>query len=243
MNGMLAATSPFSFLWGAIGYSCTLGGLVQQKPGGGIGFPPLYPPPVAGPPTPFPTPLPLPLPGSSPQRSPKPRLNNQKRIPSLRRPSEYWDFGPGLYYYGNYCGSANVKPPGMGFLPVDCVDACCMIHDRCLEGHYHMGYDENCAHLCCDCALADCVERALGSDCCDEPRSEDRTVQPDPDWWPSPYCRGAAASVSTMMNILCAFYSRYTNSCPNCLDDPGKYAWGYWYSVPGKIEPVPCELT
>jgi RHS repeat-associated protein len=78
-------------------------------------------------------------------------------------------FGPPgpTFRYGQYCGADVVKNPGWHVLPQDCLDACCMDHDRCLEGHYGAGYTEKQGHRCCDAILHDCVQDLPNSGCCD----------------------------------------------------------------------------
>ncbi len=95
-------------------------------------------------------------------------------------------FGSG-FSYGSYCGSSNRQNPGKGILPQDCVDACCQIHDRCLEAHYGAGFDPAGAHQCCDDALIHCASWALKSDCC-------KKFYPH-DWYKYEECKAAARQI------------------------------------------------
>jgi RHS repeat-associated protein len=74
-------------------------------------------------------------------------------------------YGAG-YEYGRYCGGPNQKNPGWAIPPQDCLDACCQIHDRCLEAHYGAGYSEVDGHRCCDDNLITCTEWVINSGCC-----------------------------------------------------------------------------
>ena len=73
----------------------------------------------------------------------------------------------GGYDYGSYCGPAVQENPGWHILPQDCIDACCLVHDRCLEAQYGAGLSEPEAHSCCDAGLGECAQRAVDLDCCE----------------------------------------------------------------------------
>lgn len=126
--------------------------------------------------------------------------------------------GVGFWWYGNYCGAANRKPPDSGFMPIDCLDSCCLIHDRCLEGHERMGYSGACQHKCCDCDLLHCAQ-GLG-DCC------------------TGACYLARDQLIKAFGLMCGAMA-YVRFCPPCLENPIKYAYGYWWSTVGEREPVP----
>ncbi len=105
----------------------------------------------------------------------------------------------GGYHYGSYCGSDNRRNPGWGIIPQDCLDACCQIHDRCLEAHYGAGYEENNAHRCCDWKLHQCADWAHNSGCCSHsPRPAE--------------CRKAAATI--MRGMWFAFHGAGGGSRP-----------------------------
>jgi hypothetical protein len=70
------------------------------------------------------------------------------------------------FEYGSYCGSSIVQNPGFQVLPQDPIDACCQIHDRCLEAHQGAGYSNYAAHQCCDAALYNCANGILPSNAC-----------------------------------------------------------------------------
>jgi hypothetical protein len=125
------------------------------------------------------------------------------------------------WHYGNFCGAANVKPPGQGFKPLDCLDLCCLKHDRCIEAHAFAGYSGGCQHYCCDCGLLHCAEAVLVSGCCADA--------------PSPFlCAQAAADIVWSFIRLCGFF-RLGIWCPDCI--PGglhehlRLARFYWYGV------------
>ena len=111
------------------------------------------------------------------------------------------------YRYGAYCGSNQVQDPTLHILPQDCVDACCLFHDRCLEGHYAAGFGQICANNCCDCDLRDCVATAFASGCCNE--SEHPLL-----------CRGAAIDILVSFGAACAALGSSVPilvCCPACL--------------------------
>ena len=74
--------------------------------------------------------------------------------------------GWGGWSYGNYCGAGVKQNPALHILPQDCVDSCCMMHDRCLEAQYGAGLGGWPAHACCDQMLLDCVVKSRVTDCC-----------------------------------------------------------------------------
>jgi|GEM_PF-1861676 len=161
-------------------------------------------PPSVFPPRPVPSPVPAPGPQPAPHPSPPHEL-------------PWRGIGPGGgFEYGAYCGMSNVQPPGKRILPQDCIDACCLYHDRCLEGHYGYGRSLYCAHHCCDCDLLSCVARALVSGCCRE--SEHPTV-----------CSIAGEMIMTFFSFACGAFS-WPLCCPPCLP-PGQWGGGvrkYW---------------
>jgi hypothetical protein len=148
------------------------------------------------------------------------RLKRVPRYTDPENPIAWW-------WYGEFCGSANEKPPGLGYFPFDCLDACCLIHDRCLEGHWAWGYSEPCGHRCCDCDFLDCVSRIIGTACC--PRYS--------------RCWAAAWEARKAFDTLCTFYAVFFPNCPDCLENPYRYAKWYWYDPPSDSpRPVPCPL-
>ena len=75
------------------------------------------------------------------------------------------------FTYGCYCGSAQKQKPGAKIKPVDCIDSCCLTHDRCLEAHYGAGrggIGGYCAHKCCDDNLEKCASKVMKNGCCDQ---------------------------------------------------------------------------
>jgi hypothetical protein len=95
----------------------------------------------------------------------QPNSGLQKRHKIHEFPYNPGGIGGGLDY-GNYCGPAVKKNPAWHVLPVDCVDACCLNHDRCLEAQYGAGVSQLVAHACCDSGLSDCVGGLFGTNCC-----------------------------------------------------------------------------
>ena len=174
-----------------------------------IGPPGTAPPPGSLPPPVFP-PRPVPSPGPAPRPRPAPHSSPPHELP-------WRGIGPGGgFQYGAYCGMSNVQPSGKRILPQDCIDACCLYHDRCLEGHYGYGRSLYCAHHCCDCDLLSCVARALVSGCCRE--SEHPTV-----------CSIAGEMIMTFFSFACGAFS-WPLCCPPCLP-PGQWGGGvrkYW---------------
>lgn len=99
------------------------------------------------------------------------------------------------YEYGYYCGSDTIENPGWAILPQDCLDACCQIHDRCLEAHFGAGWGQRGAHRCCDGALHACADWVHNSkdDCCARsPRPAD--------------CRNAAPTIMRGMALGGTYY-------------------------------------
>ena len=94
------------------------------------------------------------------------RQKRPQRIPPHRLPPRGGGIGGGLDY-GSYCGPATKQNPSWHVLPQDCIDACCLMHDRCLEAQYGAGLGQGAAHSCCDGMLQGCAENALASNCCD----------------------------------------------------------------------------
>jgi len=82
-------------------------------------------------------------------------------------PDQGWGHGVlGGLNYGQYCGPGVKKNPSWHVQPQDCIDACCEIHDRCLEAQYGAGLPDSGGHTCCDGVLFDCVLKKAASDCC-----------------------------------------------------------------------------
>ena len=75
--------------------------------------------------------------------------------------------GP-AFSYGAYCGAANVRNPGWHVLPQDCIDSCCLIHDRCIEGNQGAGLSNSDAHKCCDATLGECAQTVIDTGCCQQ---------------------------------------------------------------------------
>lgn len=175
--------------------------VIGPPPGPG-GPPPWIPPP---PPPPWipPPPPPPPQPGNGGKSGPPRPMAH--RLP-FKGPDIGWP--PGLdYSYGAYCGSNRVQDPGLHILPQDCIDACCLFHDRCLEGHYAAGFDQICGHKCCDCDLRDCVANSILQGCCDQSEYPGQ-------------CRGAAASILAFFAASCATGRGSLVAqlcCPPCL--------------------------
>lgn len=133
--------------------------------------------------------------------NPRPRCDTPKGILIRDLPDLVNDF-----WYGQYCGSGNVKPPGV--LPQDCIDGCCLLHDRCLGNHMAAGYSNTCAHRCCDCALADCAKSSASNGCCcDSPLPSD--------------CIVASAAIAGMFSAMCATFFLIGIGCPRCLTGSG----------------------
>ncbi|MBV6504350.1 MAG: hypothetical protein AKCLJLPJ_02471 [Fimbriimonadales bacterium] len=145
-----------------------------------------------------------------------------RRHPGYTDPEDWKSW----WWYGEFCGSANVKPPGLGYKPIDCLDACCWAHDRCLEGHYFWGYSEQCAHRCCDCMLLYCARGIRGSKCCPV----------------FSVCWIAADQLIDAFSGLCTYYLAFFG-CPDCLDKPYRFAHKYWYNPPPAApKPTACPL-
>lgn len=128
------------------------------------------------------------------------------------------------FKYGCYCGSAQVQNPKINIKPIDCIDKCCLDHDRCLDAHYGAGINGVggiCAHRCCDQGLEDCVEieenTYLSFSCCKD--------SPIPD-----NCMKAGEILSTGFSIVNQIYAGSAGffsgllpnlaalCCPDCLD-------------------------
>lgn len=86
------------------------------------------------------------------------------RVPYRRQWGNFTDWS-----YGAYCGSDNIANPGWNVDPQDKLDACCQIHDRCLDAQYGAGKSETCGHFCCDYALRDCAKWAFYEGCYQQP--------------------------------------------------------------------------
>lgn len=125
------------------------------------------------------------------------------------------------YSYGAYCGSDNVRNPGLQVEPQDAIDACCQIHDRCLEAHYGAGFVEKGAHHCCDQALADCATWALLDGCYDSPRPME--------------------CVTAAVQITIAFYhlARHYKCDVTCLEQSQwqEYIYEHWSNDPWRLRP------
>lgn len=163
----------------------------------------------------------------------------RKGRPKLHRVPWIGESGLALdFAYGAYCGSANVSNPGWRVLPQDCVDACCLNHDRCLEGNQGAGLTNDCAHRCCDTELANCVAPAtattlynefFGGGCCDDSEH--------PYW-----CRDAARAVEMAFEPLGGIVYRPSPRC-KCIprNQRGAYARRWWGNdrcqVPMEIKP------
>ena len=159
--------------------------------------------------------------------------------PSGSRPARYrplpirlWP--PKQFEYGNYCGSHVKHPPSKGVPSHDCIDCCCLDHDRCLEAHYGLGRSETCSHFCCDLAMAVCASMVSHSGCC--LRS------------PTPVqCAIAASSIAATFAFLSVYYGVKGRCCPDCID---RFWWPalvdhYWNSDPRAIEfpmPIPTPV-
>jgi RHS repeat-associated protein len=84
---------------------------------------------------------------------------SQKQRRPHKLPWQGTNHVPGTgWKYGSYCGQSNIANPGWSILPQDDLDACCQIHDRCLEAHYGAGFQGFDAHICCDQPLLDCAK-------------------------------------------------------------------------------------
>ncbi len=110
----------------------------------------------------------------------------------------------GGFNYGAYCGPSVQQNPAWNVKPQDCIDACCKVHDRCLEAQYGAGFSEGQAHSCCDAGLANCVSAKLKLGCCPES--------------PTPWgCRYAGETIGAVFDILGNFvYSKWLYQC-NCV--------------------------
>ncbi|MFN8140443.1 MAG: hypothetical protein U0R49_11660 [Fimbriimonadales bacterium] len=166
--------------------------------------------------------------------------------PSHRRPKPGFRKVSGFgtnFTYGNYCGSDRVENPAWGIQPQDCVDQCCLVHDRCLEAHYQYYMDvygmnlhetEVCSHKCCDPPLVRCAgEKAVQNPgillpLC-SPWPKDKCCLTDA---PSPgECLKAAKLISmgidVSVTIWYGFQGLFVN-CPPCLSEEYR-AYKPWF--------------
>jgi RHS repeat-associated protein len=138
--------------------------------------------------------------------------------------------GSGMgWQYGSYCGSANIKNPGYKILPQDCVDACCLVHDRCLEANQGAGLSNGQAHSCCDIKLLQCVQDTLNTTCCEEDNNISHMIE----------CRRAARDIELVFGFLGHGYPIVAPP-PHCLP-PGLYPKysRIWWGDP--ISPTPKQ--
>jgi RHS repeat-associated protein len=136
--------------------------------------------------------------------------------------------------YGAFCGPSNKRNPADRVLPQDCVDACCLVHDRCLEAQYGAGVSELNAHSCCDSALAHCADQARESGCCK--------------YSPVPWaCAYAGDTISIVFGLIGPLNPAITNCVP--VSEYYKYSRIHWggpgkcrqLSVPTSYGPVPYK--
>jgi len=130
------------------------------------------------------------------------------------------------FYYGAYCGSDNQRNPAWNVLPQDSLDACCLIHDRCLEAHYGSGFDQTDGHICCDQDLIDCAYNAiLGCQESEDPAS----------------CLKAISLLRAGMAAALAFYAAGKPGAeppPNCLPANQYGKWSKWdWGSPCSLRP------
>ena len=122
----------------------------------------------------------------------------------------------GGYDYGQYCGPNTIKNPGAHILPQDCIDLCCLAHDRCIEANYAAGMTTSEAHSCCDSWLHECAAGVLAGHCCE--------TSPLPGG-----CQGAAEEIEALFQVLGSVIFRPDARC-RCVPMPlwNKFAKVYW---------------